>query len=468
MKKGNPHQGSRDHKKNDKNQDNKKGRQNNAPREKSYASATRPAVPELPLLPYPMGDVEGWIKSLKPYASEKYDSVGRSIDRQDYLPTYKAPRPTTPWNDKSDPSEVERMLIKAKVNYEVTEEQKNENNKAKMVEFLFGQMRLESENIVKSHPDYVDIRAPHATDPTQGAIISAICQDPIRVLNIVRKTHKIGVVSDPNVSIAVSRDLYRSIRMYDNETIYRYKERFEAAIESLSAAGGSAMASSEITADFINGLHRGRFANFKDLIQNNALVNPASYPQSVSDVVRLAETLKFGSKPVKADNAAVFNVKTSNQKNKGGNHAKKKSSDSQENGSSDTEKGSGPLCTLCQQKGHLCYKCPELETARKLLADKKDGSKRVSLFTVHEDDDGSGDPNDRLTFMTRVNLYGNSNVSVADIYAGRKIFYQQTTSCSIMRPRRLYLEIQISFRVFRRFSVRLTSEEFTEEARLLT
>ena len=49
-----------------------------------------------------------------------------------------------------------------------------------MVEFLFGQMRLESENVVKAHVDYVDLTDPN--DPTR--IISYIDQDLIRVLNI--------------------------------------------------------------------------------------------------------------------------------------------------------------------------------------------------------------------------------------------------------------------------------------------
>ena len=90
---------------------------------KSMLVASRPAVKELPILPEPPTHVDIWLRSIKPYCSQKFGDIGASIDQTTYPPIFEFEPPEEPW------TELQKMKVALDIKRQSNEEIKAEENK---------------------------------------------------------------------------------------------------------------------------------------------------------------------------------------------------------------------------------------------------------------------------------------------------------------------------------------------------
>ena len=374
----------------------------------STVLGSRPAVASLPLLQYPTDDVEQWIRAMKPYCARHFGMEGAFIDAKDYPGRYRYDPPKVMWTDDNDPSGTERERAKLKLKEEHTQEMEALKNKQQLVQFFFGQMIVRSEEVVRGHPDFkpkVTLKDGETFPPeSQWPIIS----DPLKVLNIIRSTHKVGDISSKVVAEREFKYRFNKAFMSEGEDIHTFRRRYLADYENLKSTIEPSEHLSEraLCNDFIGKLHRGRYASLLNRIDSDQRLNPSSYPTTIEEVVRICEQFRFGQLQPKFTTATVFKVTTdtsvvderkptasdkpTGHGNGHGSSDEKKASHSaaskpctQDANKDPTAKPKVPVCGLCDEEGHKFYKCPQLSVAKKSL--KKNA--KVSVMTLKENDD---------------------------------------------------------------------------------
>jgi len=382
------------------NEDLSKGKQNKGKQSKvidNYEQATRPLVAFLMLCPFPYGDVLGWIRHLVQYATKEFGDVGAALTRADYYDTYRAPRLTMQLDSTNDPDGFLAAKQLERIKREEAEEFKAEENKLKCFSFIIGQLSIESEEVVKSHKEYI------ANEAT-------IRRDPLLLLKIISITHAPALVA-PSAKVAIRQTLegLTQLRQRESETLEAYKIRYESKVSELKLLQGNQFA---LSADmqvhqYISGIDRRKYDAFIKWIDRGS-IEGRDYPDSITKVLDIARQYKWTEDgPPKGHVQAVYGTQVPG--NRKANKSEKPNA---------KFKQSGYPCPLCEQLGHSAHQCPKLSLARDAIksqdssppVDKETKSEETATKKVHAAraasnrfsyDDSDDDLDHHVVYMTR-------------------------------------------------------------------
>jgi len=110
-------------------------------------------------------------------------------------------------------------------------------------------------------------------------------QIPLLLLNIIIRVH---TNEGLNVTGAIvnARKVYSSVRQYSYGSVADFKRRFGLSLQVSQSAGNERPEEAIITAEFIDKLDRGRFADLQDELRNKSL-------QAAEDEVALLFTSNY-------------------------------------------------------------------------------------------------------------------------------------------------------------------------------
>lgn len=358
----------------------------------NYEQATRPAVPHLKLCPYPYGDVPGWTRHLLPYATKEFGDVGAALTRDRYYDTYQAPLLTEELDIDNDPDGVKTIMHTERVKRQVAEEIKCEEMKLKCFMFVIGQLSIESEEVVKSHQDYIDNE-------------NTIRKDPILLIKIIGKTHAPALVA-PSAPVAIRQSLEElsQMRQREVESLEAYKIRYEGKVSELRLLQGPQfILSPELQVhQFLSGIDRRKHDAFIKWIDRGA-IEDRDYPTTISKVLELARHWKWTETgPPKGHVAVAYGL----EEVRGNRHANK----SEKNGAKQQQqKGKAEqkqfTCMLCMQPGHGVTKCPRLADAQKAVNPSEKAAKSINMTRTANRfsfDDSEDDEDVQCAYVTFV------------------------------------------------------------------
>jgi len=196
-------------------------------------------------------------------------------------------------------------------------------NKVKLYAMIWGEMSIESRDIVKLHADY------------------ATFSDPLQLVRTVIDTHRFTrTTTVAAISKRDGREQYASTTMGFYESLPSFKERFDAAYEVYTESGNATIPTEDRAIDFIGKLTKAKYAEFQAWIENS-LASKTITGLTLELAYRFASEFKphVNAQPPRLK--AVFNVHAGETKKQDNNNS------------------SNVKCWGCGKVGHTLRACPK-------------------------------------------------------------------------------------------------------------
>ena len=281
------------HRRNNVNRNNR--RSNTAARGSSQRSDPQRHVPgkvksieALEMLKYRVGpavkdsNLLNWKLKLSTYCLTTFGQVALFIDTGAYpeIPEIEAPTPADQLTRNADPYEFTRRAHQKAVDLRMAEVNEMNRKKPQIFGVIWGHISQESEDKVKTDPDY---EVAHRE------------QNPLLLLNIIIRVHTNEGLNATG-AIVNARKFYSSVRQYDYESVADFKKRFDLSLQVNESVGNERPVEAILAAEFIDKLDRSRFGEMQIKLHNESLTageDEAVYPVTLNAAFLLASNYKL-------------------------------------------------------------------------------------------------------------------------------------------------------------------------------
>jgi len=370
-------------------------------------------------------------RKLSSVALEKCPIIGNIIEDKQYEDF----EDVEPDDDElaDDPHGIKMRELQERVSQKVKKQAAAEQEKTKLFGIMIGTLSRESEQRLMQLETWDNIK--HS-------------RDPLNLWKAITDTH-IGANTGNN---AVDKETAR--RRYNNvfqgqSTLIEYKQKFDLAIEGLDAVDIDIPEDEDQAVHFIENLDTYRYGELKALLENNAILDIGTYPQSLSEAYEVASRFKVKVTKKNGDTSYQQAVFVTNHAKNGKN--KSKSGNSTNNGSEPTSYGGNidkkkknflpkNACGLCGKHGHYMLNCPDLEEAKACICAKKQETIAITLGNSNlVSEESSATNSNRSVFTTFV---GHAAKEHRDLFHPFDVILDNQATTGVFHNRRLLKNIR--------------------------
>jgi len=157
---------------------------------------------------------------------------------------------------EKDPAGVRKAEIQQQAKNRISANLKLEEDRPKIYAIIWGQLSLESEAIIKKHPNYVECDR---------------LQCPKMLRDIYRVTHLLSTSGDRSTDIITESTRFTNMRMGDHETLEAFYKRFSTHVLLLKEIRAHVDSEPLLAAWFVHKLNF-TFTDFKKILSSNRLI----------------------------------------------------------------------------------------------------------------------------------------------------------------------------------------------------
>jgi hypothetical protein len=226
----------------------------------------------IPVLKYgPSNNFTKFRDALSKAALKEFGPIGKLIKQE------KLEMPEEPDRAEynfADPDGLDRAIYLEELKKYNRRLEEYEKNAPKLFWLILQYLSDESLEAVKKDEGWDDIEAE---------------ADPEGLWKLVVQKHKVHSASEVGKIVKLSaRQLYKTMRQGDFESIISYKERFNSALAAYKDQGNLKMADEDIALDFFSGLDNARYADFKADFLNGLTSQSIKAPKDLNTIYVLA------------------------------------------------------------------------------------------------------------------------------------------------------------------------------------
>jgi hypothetical protein len=341
-------------------------------------------------------NVTEWFKIFSIEARSEFGLLGMVIDTRVYpdIPDIEYEEEDT--TAENDPHGFYKDQLREQYKSVQRDRTKMESDKLKLYAKIESYCSADSMDKIKMHESYTEELATYKNDPAT-------------LLDLIRQTHLLDDVRDTYAGADAMRDTFAEIKQMTNESIVKFKERFDDGLNLLKEYELPNIPSQkELAASFLRRLDNGRYAAMKATTQNNISAGIMSSFDTVAEAYFYASSFKVVSNSTGAisrtsgSQSSLFvttaedrRATTSNSNNTF-NKNKNKKFDKKVNREFTNKKTAGNrpkgkksdqeanyTCKLCTRVGHYERNCDKLDECACLL--KASASAEIHTTIAEED-----------------------------------------------------------------------------------
>lgn len=334
------------------------GESSNGDRQSTGDSRKAATAKELDILKYEFGlkaNLTRWREKMANYAIQHFNQLGFVIedDRQYWEPAQL----TAPTADeiKADGKDgFLRQTHQRKIDNRMSVINDLEMRRPALFALIMAHVSSESEEAIKQDADW-------------PAVHAAKC--PRQLMTIILRTHTAGRRDNPLEARRIAREQYAAIKQFANETVTKYKERFDAMLRTMELAGVDRPDPNDLAMHFVSRLDETRFGTMQTTLHNNLLTGAGNYPDTVQAAYTIAANYKVNVKSNGASTTAATHTVFTATKAEG---KKKKGSKGVNQDPKNIKKTF--QCHLCGEQGHGVKECPLKASVQEYVAELKSTS----------------------------------------------------------------------------------------------
>ena len=377
-------------------------------------------IDELPVLQYVSGkgttNFFEFRKHFVNYAYREFGDLAKSLETEEIEywepPPIEKPIVTPPppdadgtipdydddaFSPDNDPGGFVQESLRELNKFRTRKIEKMREDRTKAYATLWGNMSAESKDKVREHPEF-DEKS----------------RDLLDLWMAIQATHLSNSAGDARMKEkekSNARSWYNGCRQSKTETVARYKERLDEAVEKLQAVGETVPSQPALAMDFLSKLDPSRFSKLNTDIENDVLLGKGEYPKTLVEAYRIAQNFKVirtESTGTSQVNTAqyVFVTKADSKKANKKNEKKEESKNSSKK-SDDSKKQPKFVCPVCENGYHFAYECSELARCKSYLNGESSGNSNNNS-TMHITKKSSSN-NLSLTVLRQLALNGKHN-----------------------------------------------------------
>lgn len=314
---------------------------------KQYAPQVRKQPGEIPMLKFGTGNnFHVFKEAISKGGVKDFGHLGTLFETGKlYIPTM----PTkADYTFLPDPDDRKLLYTEAVKSYMKQVNDANMNS-PKLFGYIWQYLSPESIDEVKHQAEYIKFNKD---------------KDPVKLWETIVKTHEISSMSRiPEVIKRAARKDYQSCRQGGYESIFTYRERFDAATKAYTDQGNPPMIEADIAMDFFDGLDPARYAQFKTDIHNGLTAGSITAATTLSTMNKVYELAGSWIKTnvVQKQGVAATYVTTHLDKVQPKPKPKPTTTETPKPEEEKKQPGSKKKvkCYKCHEEGHYANKCPD-------------------------------------------------------------------------------------------------------------
>jgi hypothetical protein len=271
----------------------------------------------------------------------------------------------------NDPFGLARELIKTKIIGREKAIAELERNCSAMFGTIWGQLSDSSIQVITQHHLYEEEE------------LDANRDDPLTLWKIITATHVAVGIGREAYDAKNTRKNYAKLEQGPTESLVRFKDRFDNAIEALTVRGLHIPDQDEQAMDFIDKLDPTRYYELQVSVANT--IAPELLPNSLAEAYRRASTYVISVPRFKPQNdgvQAVF-MTTAGKPNTRNRDKGQQNSTTKKSAKNSHAKAKSTGCYVCNSTEHWSAKCPHIQTCRKAhKSTRKSQKRRYSCYST--------------------------------------------------------------------------------------
>ena len=336
----------------------------------------RGAIPTLPVLRYgPDNNFTEFAREIETYALREFGYLGRLFRDNQYYepPAINEPGQALDTNNSSrgtrlrQTQDVDNVSDAAMMQYRESCKQRAKdisdmrNKRPALFATVWGQLSPESEEKIRQHNNWDEVETR---------------DNPLALWTAISATHMLNAVGNQVIDRARARDEYVALKQKMDESLIRFKDRFDHALRACTSVGEALPAAQRQAVDFINRLDNARYGELKAQLTNNLHMGIGQYPDTLVAAYNLAAEFQVVKKvPSRGTHGPVESVfvvgaetlrgQTRGSKNKSvGGDVRVKGRNHQQKGNNKNKRNpQGMKCHLCGSPEHFVSSCPHIQQA---------------------------------------------------------------------------------------------------------
>jgi hypothetical protein len=320
----------------------------------------------------PMGQ-NNWFefkRTAEVYFESKYGLAGLCLSNDKHW----APRkPKVPTAEQLKADKAQGGLLKETYMYEFKKASDDlaraEAEYPKMYADLWDLLSLGSQSVVKTHADYADAKD---------------ARDPLLLFRCIKATHEGSLLGTSQIDVVTANRRYYSLAQGANEHTEAFKQRVEAALSAMGAAGCTVPEPDVQAHTYLSQLADSRYASLKTYLSNESALGNNPWPKTLEEAHALALRWKIFNTPARgaggdlapdavvmmaAGGATAAPSQPKEKKGKSGEKSEKKKKSKRREPKAGKRGGEG--CHVCGETDHWMRDCPHVKTAVEAATRKK-------------------------------------------------------------------------------------------------
>jgi len=251
----------------------------------SSESGRQSTIKELEILKYEFGlksNLTRWRERMANYSIQHFNQLGFVIENEkEYWKPPDIQQPTEEELKADGDHGFLRHTHHRKIDARLALIDAMEHRRPALFALIMAHVSFESEECVKQDADWQEANR---------------LKCPRLLMNIILKTHIAGRRDNPLEARRIAREQYAGVKQFANETVTRYKERFDAMIRTMELARVDPPDASDLAMHFISRLDETRFGSMQTTLHNNLLTGAGEYPRDVQAAYTIAANFKVNVK----------------------------------------------------------------------------------------------------------------------------------------------------------------------------
>jgi hypothetical protein len=226
-------------------------------------------------------NVTDWFKILSVEVRSEFGLLGMVVDTREYPELYDPEYDEKYLSAENDPHGFYKEQVREQFKNVAREREKMDRDRPKLFAKIESYLSADSLEKVKMHDEYTEEFVKNKNDPA-------------KLLYLIRQTHLVDNVGDTYASADVMRETFAEIKQLPNESIVKFKERFDAGLQLLKDYELPHIPDDkELAASFLRRLDNNRYASMKATTTNNLNSGIMSSFDTVAEAYLYAASFKL-------------------------------------------------------------------------------------------------------------------------------------------------------------------------------